>query len=63
MAKLINSTILKFIINSAVTTEELMTELDEVDLTSSKKMKLKISHEALLAEEDLNVHKHVKLIR
>ena len=44
-------------VNNAVTTKELMTKLDEVDLTSSERRKLEISHEAFLAEEDLNVHK------
>ena len=40
-------------VNNVVTIEELMSKLDDIDLTSNEK-KLKISHDAFLAEEDLN---------
>jgi hypothetical protein len=39
---------------NAVTTEELMSKLEELDITSNEKKKLKISHEAFIAEEDVN---------
>ena len=45
-------------VDNAVTMEELMSKVQELDITASEKNKLKISHEAFLAEEELNaVHK------
>lgn len=45
-------------VGNAATTEELMSKVEELNIASNEKKKLKISHEAFLAEEDVNaVHK------
>ena len=47
--------ILKYLrVRNAATTEVLMNKLEELDITSNEKKKLKISHEAFTAEEDAN---------